>query len=90
MPIANIALPNGNYLTGVIAPLTITMTDPSGNPLQGLTVTETNKVIEEEPKLPFKENQRTVSTDANGSFTDIVVGNGRETSTKVSPQQATQ
>jgi hypothetical protein len=88
-PKANVPLPNGNYLTGVIAPLTIRITDESGNPLQGLTVTETNKVIEAEPKLPFEENQGTVTTDANGSFTDIVAGNAEKTSTKVTPQEAT-
>jgi len=55
-----------------------------------LTVTETNKVIQAEPKLAFKENPSTVITDANGSFTDIVFGDGTVTSTKVSPQQARQ
>ena len=40
--------------------------------------------------MSFEENQRTVTTDANGSFTDIVAGNATVTSTKVSPQEATQ
>jgi RHS repeat-associated protein len=89
-PRANVPRPDGNYITGVMAPLTITITDPSGNPLQGLTVLETNRVIEAEPALPFEENQSTVTTDTNGSFTDIVLGNGKVTSNKVSPQEATQ
>lgn len=88
-PRANTSLPNGIYVTGVIAPLTITITDASGNPLQGLTVTETNRLIEAEPALPFEENPSTVTTDANGSFTDIVFGNAKKTSEKVSPEEAT-
>ena len=89
-PMANVLLQNGNYVTGVIAPLTITITDASGNALEGLTVTETNRVIEAEPASDFKENRSTVTTDANGSFTDIVFGNASVTSAKVSPQDATQ
>jgi hypothetical protein len=89
-PRANVPLQNGNYITGVIAPLTITITDPSGNPLQGLTVTETNKVTEAEPAWQLEENQSTVTTDANGSFTDIVSGNANISSNKVTPQEATQ
>ena len=88
-PRANAPLPNGSYVTGVIAPLTITITDPSGNPLQGLTVTETNRVIEAEPALAFKQNPTTITADANGSFTDIVFGNAKVTSEKVSPEEAT-
>jgi RHS repeat-associated protein len=89
VPTANIPK-DGTYTTGVIAPLTITITDPSGKPLEGLTVTETNRVIEAEPALPFEENKSTVTTDANGSFTDIVFGNATTTSKKVSPEEATQ
>jgi hypothetical protein len=40
--------------------------------------------------LPFEENKSTVTTDANGSFTDIVFGNATTTSKKVSPEEATQ
>jgi hypothetical protein len=90
VPTANVSLPSGNYASGVIAPLTVTVTDQSGNPLQGLTVTETNRVIEAEPALDFKDNPSTVTTDANGSFTDIVFGNAALTPTKVSGQEATQ
>jgi hypothetical protein len=82
VPTANIPK-DGTYTTGVI-------TDPSGKPLEGLTVTETNRVIEAEPALPFEENKSTVTTDANGSFTDIVFGNATTTSKKVSPEEATQ
>jgi len=89
-PKANVPL-NGTYVTGVIAPLTITITDESGNPLQGLTVTESNRLIEAEPALRFDENLSTVTTtDANGSFTDIVFGNAERSSAEVSPQKATQ
>jgi RHS repeat-associated protein len=85
----NVLLPDGNYATGVMAPLTITITDQSGKPLQGLTVTETNRVIEAEPTLKFEQNRSTVTTDANGSFIDMVFGNAKITSTEVSPQEAT-
>jgi hypothetical protein len=47
-------------------------------------------VIEAEPELSFEENQSTVTTDANGSFTDIVYGNATKTSDKVSPEEATE
>jgi hypothetical protein len=87
-PRANVPL-NGTYVTGVIAPLIITITDESGNPLQGLTVAESNRLIEAEPALRFDENVSTVTTDANGSFTDIVFGNAQITSAEVSPQKAT-
>ena len=89
-PRANIPLEDGTYATGVVAPLTVTVTNQSGNPLQGLTITETNRLIEAEPALDFKENPSTVTTDANGSFTDIVFGNAALTPNKVSGQEATQ
>jgi hypothetical protein len=85
-PRVNVPLQDGEYATGVIAPLTITVTDESGKPLEGLTITETNKVIEAEPQLPFIENKKTVTTDSNGSFTDIVYANATVTSQPVSPQ----
>jgi RHS repeat-associated protein len=88
-PKANVLLPNGKYVTGVIAPLTITITDEAGNPLQGLTVTETNRLIKANPSLPFEENKSNVTTDANGSFTDLVFGNAIATPSKVSPEEAT-
>ncbi|HEY4423151.1 MAG TPA: LamG-like jellyroll fold domain-containing protein, partial [Pyrinomonadaceae bacterium] len=75
---SNVLLANGKYASGLIAPLTITITDESGKPIPGLTVTETNKVIKANPALPFHENTQTVTTDANGSFTDIVYGNANE------------
>jgi hypothetical protein len=46
-------------------------------------------VIKEIPALPFKQNPITVTTDANGSFTDLVYGNATESSQKVSPAEAT-
>jgi hypothetical protein len=64
------------------------VTDESGKPLEGLTVTETNKVIEAEPKLVFKENPKSVTTDSSGSFTDVVFGNATVTSAPVSSQAA--
>ena len=87
-PRANIPMPDDTYITGIVAPLTITVTDQSGKPLEGLTITETNKVIEAEPKLPFKENTKTVTTDSNGSFTDVVYGNARVTLEPVSSREA--
>ena len=45
-------------------------------------------MIEAEPKLPFKENTKTVATDSNGSFMDVVYGNAQVTSEPVSPQEA--
>jgi RHS repeat-associated protein len=87
-PRANILLDDGTYATGVVAPLTITVTDNSGKPLAGLTITETNKLIEAEPALPFKENEKSVTTDSNGSVTDIVFGNAKITSETVSPRDA--
>ena len=88
-PKANVPLPDGNYVTGVVAPLTIIVTDQSDKPLEGLTVTETNKVLEAEPNLPFSQNPTIVKTDESGSFTDLVYGNGKITSDKVSPTEAT-
>ena len=73
----------------MIAPLTIMITDQSGNPLPGLTVTESNRLIKATPSLPFEENTDTVTTNANGSFTDIVFGNANVTPNKVSPEEAT-
>jgi RHS repeat-associated protein len=87
-PKVNVPLPDGDYATGIIAPLTITVTDESGEPLKGLTITETNKVIEAEPELPFMENTKTVTTDSNGSFTDLVYGNATITSEPVSGEAA--
>ena len=87
---SNIQRPDGIYITGVVAPLTITITDQSDKPLAGLTVTETNKVLKEQPKLQFSQNTSTVTTDANGSFMDLVYGNATESSQKVSPADATQ
>jgi hypothetical protein len=66
----------------------ITVTDQAGKPLAGLTVSETNKVIEAEPELRFKENPQTVTTDSNGSFTDVVGGNSTITSEPLSPEEA--
>jgi RHS repeat-associated protein len=86
---ANIQRPDGTYVTGVVAPLTVTITDQSGKPLSGLTVTETNDVIKAQPQLPFSQNPSTVTTDANGSFTDVVYGNSTESQQKVSPSDAT-
>jgi hypothetical protein len=83
-------LPKVTVIKSTDPGVTITITDPSGKPLEGLTVTETNRVIEAEPALPFEENKSTVTTDANGSFTDIVFGNATTTSKKVSPEEATQ
>ncbi|HJP91658.1 MAG TPA: RHS repeat-associated core domain-containing protein [Pyrinomonadaceae bacterium] len=88
-PVRNVQLADGTFATGVVAPLTITVTDQSGKPLEGLTVTETNKVTESEPTLPFKENTSSVTTDDKGSFTDVVFGNARVTSDKVSSNDAT-
>jgi RHS repeat-associated protein len=87
-PKVNVPLPDGDYATGIIAPLTITVTDESGEPLKGLTITETNKVIEAEPELPFMENTKTVTTDSNGSFTDLVYSNATITSEPVSGEAA--
>jgi len=52
------------------------------------TITETNKVIEAEPAVLFKQNEKSVTTDSNGSFTDIVFGNAKVTSEPVSAQEA--
>lgn len=71
------------------APLTITITDESGKPIPGLTVTETNKVIKANPALAFEQSTTTVNTDANGSITDLVFGNAAVTNATVSPQDAT-
>ena len=87
IPMANVPLDDGTYATGVVAPLTITVTDQSGKPLAGLTVSETNKVIEAEPALSLKENPKTVTTDSNGSFTDVVGGNSTITSERLSAQE---
>jgi len=87
-PRANIPLPDGTYATSIVAPLTITVTDESGKPLEGLTVTETNKVIEAEPGLTFKENTRSVTTDSNGSFNDLVFGNATISEEPVSAKDA--
>jgi len=73
----------------VIGPLTITITDDSGKPLPGLTVTETNRLIKANPSLRFDQNPSTVTTDANGSFTDLVFGNAKVGPDKVSPEEAT-
>jgi RHS repeat-associated protein len=89
VPQANLPLADGTFATGVVAPLTVTVTDQSGKPLEGLNVTETNKVTESEPTLPFKENTSTVTTDDKGSFTDVVFGNARVTSDAVSGTDAT-
>jgi RHS repeat-associated protein len=87
-PMVNVPLDDGTYATGVAAPLTITVKDSSGKPLAGLTVSETNKLIEAEPELRFKENPQTVTTDSNGSFTDVVGGNSTITSEPLSPEEA--
>ena len=89
VPGANVLLSNGKYVTGVIAPLTITITDESGKPIPGLTVTESNEVIKASPQLPFEQSTTTVTTDANGSFSDLVYANAAETNTKVSGPKAT-
>lgn len=89
LPRANVPLSNGKYVTGVIAPLTITVTDESGKPLEGLTITETNTVIKATPAFEFEENEKIVTTDANGSFTDIVFGNADVGPKKVSGEDAT-
>jgi hypothetical protein len=65
----------------------ITVTDQAGKPLAGLTVSETNKVIEAEPALSLKENPKTVTTDSNGSFTDVVGGNSTISSEKLSARE---
>jgi hypothetical protein len=88
LPLANIPLEKNKYATGVVAPLTITVTDESGNPLEGLTIKETNKVIEAEPNLKFEQNPTIATTDANGSITDVVFGNATISSDKVSRQEA--
>jgi len=54
----------------------------------GLTVTETNKVLEDEPKLPFRENTASVKTDSDGSFSDVVTARAQSTSEKVSGTEA--
>ena len=88
LPMANVPLEDGTYATGVVAPLTITVTDQSSKPLAGLTVEENNKVIEAEPALPFKQNKKTVTTDSNGSFTDLVFGNANISTEEVSLEAA--
>jgi len=89
VPRMNVPLSNGKYVTGVIGPLTITITDEAGKPIPGLTVTETNKVIKANPALQFEQNTTTTTTDANGSITDIVFVNASVTSSKVSGPEAT-
>jgi len=86
---ANYPLANGRKVTGVIAPLTITITDANGKPMPGLTVTETNKLIKANPALPFSENTATVTTNDNGSFTDLVYGNATESLGEISGPEAT-
>lgn len=88
-PRANVTLADGTYLTGMMSVLTITITDQSGKPMEGLTVEESNKVIEAEPALPFRENKGSVTTDKDGQFTDIVTGRAQNTSEKVSGDEAT-
>ena len=87
-PRMNTVLEDGTYATGIVAPLTITVTDQSDKPLAGLTISETNKLIEAEPALRFKENPKTVTTDSTGSFTDVVFGNSTITPKKVSSETA--
>ncbi len=89
-PRSNVQLADGKYATGMMSFLTITITDQSGKPLEGLTVKESNDVIESEPALPLKQNEQSVTTDASGSFKDVVSGGGQITSEKVSPREATE
>jgi len=89
IPRANIPISDGTYVTGVVAPLTVTVTDQSGKPLEGLTLTEKNKVLEAEPALPFRESERTVTTDANGSVFDLVYGNATVSTERLSAKEAT-
>ena len=88
-PLANVPLPDGTYVTGLQSRLTITITDQSGKPIEGLTVTESNKVLEAEPRLPHKENKAQITPDSNGSFDDIVSGRAQDTSFEVSGEEAT-
>jgi RHS repeat-associated protein len=89
VPRKNVALADGTYVTGIMSVLTITITDQSNKPIEGLMVTESNTVIEAEPKLPFKENESNVTTDSKGSFSDIVTGRAQRTSDPVSDSDAT-
>lgn len=86
---ANFPLGNGKKVTGVIAPLTITITDANGKPMAGVTVKETNKLIKQTPPLPFSESPTTVTTEADGSFGDAVYGNANESFDEVSGPEAT-
>jgi len=88
LPKANIPMSDGTYVTGVVAPVTVTVTDDSGKPLDGLTLTEKNKVLEAEPALPFRESEKTVTTDASGSVYDLVYGNATVSTGKLSPKDA--
>ena len=88
MPRANVSMSDGTYVTGVVAPITVTVTDESGKPLEGLTLTEKNKVLEAEPALPFRESEKTVTTDANGSVYDLVYGNATVSTERLSPKDA--
>jgi hypothetical protein len=46
-------------------------------------------VIKANPALEFSQNPRTVTTDVNGAFTDLVYANAIESVDKISPQEAT-
>ena len=87
-PDMNIPMGNGLLMSGIYSPLSIQVTDESGRPMAGVSVTESVETRRSIPPLPTGQNPNAVQTDANGTFPDIVTCNALATDTPASVQEA--
>jgi RHS repeat-associated protein len=69
----DLKLPNGEgYATGTVAVLKITVTDEAGQPMPGLSITESNETTDNIRRSKTIENPTSTTTNANGAITDYV------------------
>jgi RHS repeat-associated protein len=81
----NLALPNGQFVTGVVSIFTVQITNEAGQPIPGLDVKESNETRNDTNGLTTIENPNAVQTDATGSFLDLVSGNNVQSNSQLSP-----